>query len=569
MANTFKKFDVKHGLSVNGLTFVDENRNVTLNNLTVQGTSTVIDTRTLTTIDPIISLGKSGSTYTVTAVTSANPGRLAFAAEDLSDFAVSDSVKLSVSGGGAAPGGLVADTVYYVKAIDTDVSSATYGTLTVSATQGGAEIAISNAGSGTFELTLNPLQDLGQDLGIEVNYVDTTAKTAFFGFDDSTKKFTYIQDASYAGSAIVSDVSSPSPAFSGTKGAADFSTLTLQPTAALASTDAGIKLTQTWNDAAATNTFDTIEIGITDTDSTDASRLIKAQVGGVDKFLVRKDGVISANTSGVGGVLNLNHVSNSGNTSQPSVVSIIKGEATWDRSTVDFVALDINVTQTDYQSSGSKLASIFASANRSLEVNAEGEIISRVEFTDGGAQTALLIDATDTSSTAESLLLDLQTDNVSQFSVTKAGAVTLNSLTVEGAGSFRDEITIKAQTNSTSTYNNTTNLTSEVVTIQAGSSAAKVLDSVPAATYTTYEYLVQATQASNGYIHSTKILLVQNGADIFMTEYGTVYSNDILVTFDADHNSGDFRLLATMTSAAQTANNLVTLKVTRIAMTAA
>ena len=62
MANNFKKFDVKHGLSVNGLAFVDENRNVTLNNLTVQGTSTVIDTRTLTTVDPIISLGKSGST---------------------------------------------------------------------------------------------------------------------------------------------------------------------------------------------------------------------------------------------------------------------------------------------------------------------------------------------------------------------------------------------------------------------------------------------------------------------------------------------------------------------------
>ena len=66
MANNFKKFDVKHGLSVNGLPFVDENRNVTLNNLTVQGTSTVIDTRTLTTVDPIISLGKSGATYTVT-----------------------------------------------------------------------------------------------------------------------------------------------------------------------------------------------------------------------------------------------------------------------------------------------------------------------------------------------------------------------------------------------------------------------------------------------------------------------------------------------------------------------
>jgi len=566
MANTFKKFDVKHGLSVNGLTFVDENRNVTLNNLTVQGTSTVIDTRTLTTVDPVISLGKSGSTHPITAVTAANPGRLAFAAEDLSDFALSDSVKLVVGGGGAAPGGLTANAVYYVKTIDTDVSSATYGTLTVSATQGGTAIEITSAGSGALQLTLNPLQDLGQDVGIEVNYVDTTAKTAFFGFDDSTKKFTYIQDASYAGSSSTSDDGSPPAAFSGTKGAADFSTLTLQPTAALAATDAGIKLTQTWNSSS--TTFDAIEIGITDTDSADASRLIQAQVGGVDKFLVRKDGVVSVNTSTVDGILNLDHVS-SGINAQPGIVSLVKGTANWNQSSTDFVALDIDVTQVNYQSSGSKLASIVASTDRSLEVNAEGEIVSRVDFVGGGTQTALLVDATDTSSASGSLLLDLQTDNVSQLAVTKTGNVTANGLTIEGAGSFRDEVTIKAQTNTTGNYNNTTNLTSEVVTIIAGSSSAKVLDSVAAGTYTTYEYLVQATQASNGYIHSTKILLCQNGTNIFMTEYGTVYSNDILVTFDADHNSGDFRLLATMTSAAQTANNLVTVKVTRIAMTAA
>ena len=566
MANNFKKFDVKHGLSVNGLTFVDENRNVTLNNLTVQGTSTVIDTRTLTTVDPIISLGKSGSTYTVTAVTVDTPGRLAFAAEDLSDFALSDSVKLIVGGaGGAAPGGLTANTVYYVKAIDTDVSSSTYGTLTLSANQGGAEIAFSSAGSGTLQLQLNPLQDLGQDLGIEVNYVDSSAKTAFFGFDDSTKKFTYIKESSYAGSSSVSDDSTPSPAFTGTKGAADFSAITLQPTAALSASNAGIQLTQTWDGTG--NTFDAIEVSITDTDSTNASRLIQAQVGGMDAFLVRKDGVISANTSLTAGVLNLNHVS-LGMGAQPGVVSIINGDANWNDINTDFIALDIDVTQVNYQSSGSKLLSIVASSDRSLEVNAEGEIISRVDFTGGSAQTALLVDVADSSSAAGSLLLDLQTDDVSQFSVTKAGAVTLNSLTVEGEASFRDQVTIKAQTNSTGNYDNTTNLTSEVVTIQAGSSAAKVLDSVAAGTYTTYEYLVQVTQASTGYIHSTKILLVQNGTNIFMTEYGTVYSNDVLVTFDADHNAGDFRLLATKTAAAVASNNLITVKVTRLAMTA-
>ena len=566
MANNFKKFDVKHGLSVNGLTFVDENRNVTLNNLTVQGTSTVIDTRTLTTVDPIISLGKSGSTYTVTAVTAASPGRLSFAAEDLSDFAVGDSVKLIVAGGGSAPGGLSANTVYYVKTVDTDVSSSNYGTITVAAVAvTEPEITITSAGSGTLQLQLNPLQDLGQDLGIEVNYVDSTAKTAFFGFDDSTKRFTYVQDATYAGSASASDDSSPTPAFSGTKGGADFASLTLQHSSAITSSSAGLQLTQTWNGGG--NTFDAIEIGITDTASASASRLIQAQVGGSDAFLVRKDGVISANTSLTAGVLNLNHVS-LGMGAQAGVVSIINGDANWNDVGTNFIALDIDVTQVNYQSSGSKLASIVASADRSLEVNAEGEIVSRVEFTGGSAQTALLVDAKDTSSDAASLLLDLQTDDVSQFAVTKAGGVTANSLTVEGSGSFHDEITVKAQTNSTGSYANATNLASEVVTIQAGSSAAKVLDSVTAGTYTTYEYLIQAKQASNGYIHSTKILLVQNGSDIFMTEYGTVYSNDILVTFDADHNSGNFRLLATKTAAAVSSNNLVTIKVTRTAVTA-
>ena len=62
--------------------------------------------------------------------------------------------------------------------------------------------------------------------------------------------------------------------------------------------------------------------------------------------------------------------------------------------------------------------------------------------------------------------------------------------------------------------------------------------------------------------------MAQNGTDIFMTEYGTVYSNDIIVTFDADHNSGNFRLLATKTSAAAALNSLATVKVTRIAITA-
>ena len=98
MPANFKKFDVKHGLSVNGLEFVDANRNVTLNNLTVQGTSTVVDTRTVSTTDPIISLGASGSTRTISSVTVASPGRLFFNADDFADTAIGDSFEYNSTG---------------------------------------------------------------------------------------------------------------------------------------------------------------------------------------------------------------------------------------------------------------------------------------------------------------------------------------------------------------------------------------------------------------------------------------------------------------------------------------
>ena len=567
MANNFKLFDVKHGLSVNGLEFVDNNRNVTLNNLTVRGTSTVIDTRTLTTVDPIISLGKSGNKYTITAVTAANPGRLAFAASALSDFALSDSVKLLVSGGGAAPGGLTANTVYYVKAIDTDVSSATYGTITISATQGGSAIQITSAGSGTLELELNPLQDLGQDLGIEVNYVDGSAKTAAFGFADLTKRFTYFSDSSYGGSESVSDDTSPAAIFGGVKGGADFASIILEHSAALTSTSPGISLTQTWNAGGAT--FDAIDVNLTDTASASASRIIQAQVGSADKFVVRKDGVLSLNTSNQTGVLTLVQDS----AIQATTLNLIDGTATWNAGGSTFIGLDLSFTQTAY-ATGSLLASISAGANRNFVINAEGEVISRSEFTGGGVQTGVLVDVTDTSSDAGSLLLDLQLGNASKFSVSKAGNVTAQgtltsegNLTVNGSANIEDDLTIQAQTNGAGNYNDTTNVGCEVVTITAGSTSAAVLDSFAAGTYTSVEYLVQVKLA-NGRIHTTKVLLAQNGTDIFMTEYGTVYSNDIIVTFDADHNSGNFRLLATKTSAAAALNSLATVKVTRIAITA-
>lgn len=49
--------------------------------------------------------------------------------------------------------------------------------------------------------------------------------------------------------------------------------------------------TVTWNDAS--ETFNAIKVNVTDTASASASRLLALQVGGTDKFVIRKDGAIT------------------------------------------------------------------------------------------------------------------------------------------------------------------------------------------------------------------------------------------------------------------------------------
>ena len=564
MPANFKKFDVKHGLSVNGLEFVDENRNVTLNNLTVQGTSTVVDTRTVTQTDPIIGLGVAGSTLTITEVTAAAPGRLKFGADDFADIAVGDSFEYNSTTTDAAP--LASGTVYYIVSKDTDVTSANYRTVTVSSNQGGSATTITGTGAGTQTIVLNPLRDLGQDLGIEFNYVDTTAKKGFFGYDDSRGRFTFLLDSTYRGQSTQSDDGTPNaPDFIGTKSGAEFSYAKLEPTSSLTSNESALDIDQTWN--ATGVTFKAVEIDVVDTASASDSSLLDISVGGNQELLLRKDGVLSLNTSNQTGVLTL--VQDSG--TQSTTTNLIDGTATWNAGGSTFVGLDLSFTQTAYDAA-SKLLSISASGDRNFVINAEGEVVSRSEFTGGGLQTGLLVDVTDTSSADDSLLLDLQVDDVSKFSVDKdgdviaAGDLTVEgSVTVNGTGSFEDTVTIQSQRNGTGAYFDTSELQSSTSTISAGSTTATNVNSFAASTFTTAKLLVQVTQGSS--IHSTELMLIHNGTDVYMTEYGTIYNSDIIVTFDAIVTGGNVEVRLTKTSAAATANAEATVKVTRTTIT--
>jgi hypothetical protein len=554
---TYKKFDVKHGISVNGLPFVDENRNVTVNDLTVQGVSTIVDTRTITSVDPIITLGASGKTYSSESIVTGTPGRIKFSAENFSDIAVGDAIKYETGGGGTTPSGLTSGNVYYVVSRDNDVNSDNYRTVTVSSLQGGTAINLTTSGTGTQNWTLNPLRDLDQDLGVEFNYVSTSPKKGFFGYKDSTGLFTFLLDTTYGGSSTESDDGSPTPAFSGTKGGVEVQYIKLEPTSSLSASTPAIDIDQTWNSGG--TTFQAITLDVVDTASAAGSSLIDIEVGASKKLLLRKDGALALNTSTIEAALTV---------AQGSIAedTLFYGSATWNNVGTAFKGIDLQITETTF-AAGSLLMNLYGGANRLFSVDAYGKISNRVEFTGGTLQTAIELDVTDTSSQANSLLLDLQVGGVSKFSVDKEGDLTLSGeLVVDGPGEFEDYIDIQANPNGAGAYADNTEIQTSYVTIAPGTSTATVVNTYDKTVFCTGKYLVQVKQGSN--YHSMEILLLHDGSGVFMTEYAAVSNNSIIGTMDAAISGNSVQLTLTPTAAAVAANAQIDVKINRTTLVA-
>jgi hypothetical protein len=550
---TYKKFDVKHGITVNGLPFVDEQRNITVNDLTVQGVSTIIDTRTITSVDPIITLGASGKTYEAESIITGTPGRIKFAASDFSDIAVGDSIKYEIGVGGTAADGLTLGTVYYVASRDANVNSNDYRTITLSLTQGGSAIDITSSGSGVQNFTLNPLRDLDQDLGIGFNYVDTTPKLGFFGYKDTTGHFTFLLDATYSGSDTESD--DTTPAFTGSKGGIEVKYIKLEPTSSLSASVPAIDIDQVWNSGG--TTFQAITLDVVDTASAADSSLIDIEVGANKKLLLRKDGALAINTGTIEAALTI---------AQGGIAkdTLIYGSATWDNIGTTFKGLDLQITETAF-APGSLLLSVSGGVDRNFSVDAYGNLVNNVEFTGGTLQTAVKLDVTDTSSAENSLLLDLQVGGVSKFSVDKEGDVTLEGeLIVNGPGNFEDYIDIQSQLNSAGTYADNTRLQTTSISIVAGTSTATVINTFDKTVFVTGKYLVQIKQGAN--YHSAEVLLIHDGSGAFMTEYATIWNSSIIGTLDAAVSSNNVQLTLTPTAAAVAANAEIQVKITRITL---
>ena len=95
---------------------------------------------------------------------------------------------------------------------------------------------------------------------------------------------------------------------------------------------------------------------------------------------------------------------------------------------------------------------------------------------------------------------------------------------------------------------NTNNIIPQVVTSTAvASTSATTIASHSATTYRTIKYLVQCTQGTD--YHSTEINLIHDGTTVYITEYGTLFDNAVLGTFDATISSGNIILQITAGSA--------------------
>ena len=79
------------------------------------------------------------------------------------------------------------------------------------------------------------------------------------------------------------------------------------------------------------------------------------------------------------------------------------------------------------------------------------------------------------------------------------------------------------------------------------STSATTIATHAAATYRTVKYLVQCTQGTD--YHSTEINLIHDGTTVYITEYGTLFDNASLGTFNATISGGNILLQITPGSA--------------------
>ena len=270
-----------------------------------------------------------------------------------------------------------------------------------------------------------PISDDNKDRGIEFNYFDTTAKVGFFGFDDSSGKFTFIPDAT-----------NTSEVFSGTTGEidakVDWTNILNPPASATGSNFATVSVTDT------DTGFTWVETGNVVADiAADTITLVSGVDINVD-IDATLDAVRIANTSTLASVTGRGATTTQDISANTLTSTVADGTAPLVVTSTTLVT-NLNADQLDGQEGTYYLDWTNTTNKPDPVITLGGDLTGSVTLTDLASGTL--------TATIAANSVGLGTDTTGNYVATIAG--TANEISVTGSGSETSAVTIGLPTNVT------------------------------------------------------------------------------------------------------------------------
>jgi hypothetical protein len=139
-------------------------------------------------------------------------------------------------------------------------------------------------------------------------------------------------------------------------------------------------------------------------------------------------------------------------------------------------------------------------------------------------------------------VVSFETVRLSNDSYVSTLTGTANQITVTGSGSVSADVTLSLpqdiHTSATPTFAGVTLANGRVRSVTLTTSATtanQVLDSISATTFRSAKYQIQVTSSTS--YHVTEVVVVHDGTDTFVTEYGTITTGCVWRQFTITDNT--------------------------------
>lgn len=399
-----------------------------------------------------------------------------------------------------------------------------------------------------------PAADDNKDRGVEFRWHNgTTAKIGFFGFDDSTGKFTFIPDAT-----------NNSEVFSGTKGTIDanidWADVTNKPTVVTSVTGTSPVVS-----SGGTTPAISLASNYGDTQNPYASKT-------ANNFLAAPNGSAGAPTfraivAADIPTLNQNTTGTAANVT--GTVAIANGGTGQTTAQTALNALAAATTSGQYlRGNGTNvvMSAIQAGDVPTLNQNTTGtaaNVTGTVAIANGGTGQT-------TASAAINALVPTQTGNSGFYLTTNGTSVSWAAVT---ANPTLQQVTTNGNTTTNNIqFNNaeialapstTARIWTKAVQTNITANTATNLDTWATATYRSAKYTIQIVQGSKYQL--SEVYVVHDGTTAYFTEYAVVENSSIPATINATIAAGTLSFTVTITDAAST-NATVTMQRTIFAV---